>query len=68
MYAKTGEKDEEFRPIKRASELITDPLDLHKDKEKRVLHPYLSPELKTWTALKIKTGESNISRFGKLGI
>jgi len=66
MYAKNGEKEEESRPEKRASEPRTEPLDLSRDKERRVLHHHLSPELNPWTFLKIKTGEFNITSFVKL--
>jgi hypothetical protein len=59
MYAKTGEKEEESRPIKRAaSESRTDPMDVHKDNEKRVLHRHLIPELNPWTFIKITKRES----------
>jgi hypothetical protein len=54
VYAKTGEKEEESRAIKRTSESRTDPMDLHKDNEERVLDPHLSPELNPWNFRKIK--------------
>jgi hypothetical protein len=66
VCAKTGEKNEESRPIKRALEPRTETVGLPRDNEKRGLHRHLNPELIPWTFLKIKTRESNISRFGKL--
>ena len=58
MSAKTGEKDEESQPIKRASGSRTAPMDLPKDNEKRVLHRHLSPELNPWVSLKVRKRES----------
>ena len=59
MYAKTGEKEEESRPIRRAaSESRTDPMNLHTANEKRVLHRHLSPEFNPRAFIKIKKRES----------
>lgn len=69
MYAKTGEKDEESRPIKRTSEPRTENVGLPRDKKKkRAQHRVLNPELNPWTFSKLNIGGSTISRFCKLAI
>ena len=62
MYAKTGEKEEESRPIRRAaSESRTDPTNLHTANEKRVLHRHLSPDLNPRVFIQLTKRESYTS-------